>query len=73
MTKRQEEISAVRSLKANITVQEYMKLQAKEIPLGRYGTPQEIADVVAFLASSRASFLTGATISVDGGMTRGLL
>jgi 3-oxoacyl-[acyl-carrier protein] reductase len=73
MTKRQEEISAVRSAKANITVQEYMKLQAKEIPLGRYGTPQEIADVVAFLASTKASFLTGATISVDGGMTRGLL
>jgi 3-oxoacyl-[acyl-carrier protein] reductase len=73
MTKRQEEISAVRSSKANITVQEYMKIQAKEIPLGRYGTPREIADVVAFLASSRASFLTGATISVDGGMTRGLL
>jgi 3-oxoacyl-[acyl-carrier protein] reductase len=73
MTKRQEEISLVRSSKANITVQEYMRLQAKEIPLGRYGTPQEIADVVAFLASTRASFLTGATISVDGGMTRGLL
>ena len=73
MTKRQEEISAVRSAKANITVQEYMNLQAKEIPLGRYGTPQEIADVVAFLASSRSSFITGATISVDGGMTKGLL
>ncbi|MGA7160159.1 MAG: SDR family oxidoreductase [Bacteroidota bacterium] len=73
MTKRQEEISAVRSSKANITVQEYIKLQTKEIPLGRYGTPEEIADVVAFLASSRSSFLTGATISVDGGMTRGLL
>ncbi|MGA9406624.1 MAG: SDR family oxidoreductase [Bacteroidota bacterium] len=73
MTKRQEEISRVRSSKANISVQEYMNLQAKEIPLGRYGTPQEIADVVAFLASSRSSFITGATISVDGGMTRGLL
>jgi len=73
MTKRQEEISRVRSAKANITVEEYMNLQAKEIPLGRYGTPQEIADVVAFLASSRASFITGATISVDGGMTKGLL
>ena len=73
MTKRQEEISKVRSAKANITVEEYMKQQAKEIPLGRYGTPQEIADVVAFLASSRAGFLTGATISVDGGMMKGLL
>ena len=73
MTKRQEEISKVRSAKANITVEEYMRQQAREIPLGRYGTPREIADVVAFLASSRAGFLTGATISVDGGMMRGLL
>lgn len=73
MTKRQEEISRVRSAKAKITVEEYVALQTKEIPLGRYGTPQEIGDVVAFLASSRSSFLTGATISVDGGMTRGLL
>jgi 3-oxoacyl-[acyl-carrier protein] reductase len=73
MTKRQEEISRVRSAKAKITVEEYVALQTKEIPLGRYGTPQEIGDVAAFLASSRSSFLTGATISVDGGMTKGLL
>lgn len=73
MTKRQEEISKVRSAKAKMTVEEYVAFQTKDIPLGRYGTPQEIGDVVAFLASSRASFLTGATISVDGGMMRGLL
>ncbi len=73
MTKRQEEISRVRSAKAKMTVEEYIAGQTKEIPLGRYGTPQEIGDVVAFLASTRASFLTGATLSVDGGMTKGLL
>ena len=40
---------------------------AETNPLGRLGTPEEIADVVAFVASDRASFLTGQTILVDGG------
>ncbi|MGA2231203.1 MAG: SDR family oxidoreductase [Tepidisphaeraceae bacterium] len=38
------------------------------IPLGRYGKPEEYADVVTFLASERAAYLTGAVIRVDGGM-----
>jgi 3-oxoacyl-[acyl-carrier protein] reductase len=37
------------------------------IPLGRYGTPEEYADTVAFLASERASYITGSMIRVDGG------
>jgi 3-oxoacyl-[acyl-carrier protein] reductase len=44
-----------------------------EIPLKRFGSPRELADVVCFLASSRAGYVTGATIPVDGGLTRGLL
>jgi 3-oxoacyl-[acyl-carrier protein] reductase len=39
------------------------------IPLGRYGNPQEYADVVTFLASERAAYITGSVIRVDGGMT----
>lgn len=41
-------------------------------PMKRLGTPQEIADVVAFVASERASFMTGANVLVDGGATGGL-
>jgi len=42
---------------------------AKGIPLGRLGTPDDIANAVLFLASDRANFITGQTISVDGGYT----
>jgi NAD(P)-dependent dehydrogenase (short-subunit alcohol dehydrogenase family) len=46
---------------------------AETIPLRRVGQPKEIADVICFLASDRASYVTGAVIPVDGGMTRLLL
>jgi 3-oxoacyl-[acyl-carrier protein] reductase len=42
------------------------------IPLGRLGTPQEFGDVACFLASDRARYITGTTVVVDGGSSRGL-
>lgn len=45
----------------------------KEIPAGRLGEPPELAALVAFLASERASYITGVSIPVDGGWTRSLL
>ena len=47
--------------------QEYAHL---EIPLGRFGTPEEIASLAVFLASPRASYITGTVIPVDGGLRR---
>jgi 3-oxoacyl-[acyl-carrier protein] reductase/bacilysin biosynthesis oxidoreductase BacG len=42
-------------------------------PLGRIGKPEEVADLVLFLASDRGSFIHGANISIDGGATKGLM
>jgi 3-oxoacyl-[acyl-carrier protein] reductase len=42
----------------------------REVPMGRFGTPEEVADAVLFLASERSSFTTGAVLVVDGGQLR---
>lgn len=48
---------------------EYKKIMAKEMPIGRLGTDDEIASLIKFLLSDEASFITGAIISIDGGYT----
>ncbi|KTC66291.1 acetyoacetyl CoA reductase (plasmid) [Legionella adelaidensis] len=48
---------------------EYLKEQSAYIPLKRIGTPEDIANTAAFLASEEASYITGADIKVDGGIT----
>lgn len=45
----------------------------REIPIGRYGTPQEFGEVVAFLASDQARYVTGVALPVDGGLSRSMI
>jgi 3-oxoacyl-[acyl-carrier protein] reductase len=71
-TKRQEELSQTRAANKNISVDEYIALQTKNIPAGRYGKPEEIGDVVAFLASERSSYISGVNLLVDGGLAKGI-
>lgn len=54
------------------TAAEYERSFVEQIPLGRIGRPEEIADLAVFLASERASFLTGISVTADGGMTRAM-
>lgn len=53
--------------------EEALKDKAKAIPLGRIGKPEEFADVITFLASERASYISGTTIQVDGGAGRNVV
>jgi len=72
-TDRLQEIAEVRSKKAGTTPEQILAGLAADVPLGRVGTPEEFAAVAAFLCSERASFVSGATIPVDGGACKGLL
>ena len=72
LTGRMQQIGQARSKEQGITVEEYFQKQARDIPLQRYGDPEELANVIVFLGSERASYCTGATMSVDGGMLKGL-
>jgi 3-oxoacyl-[acyl-carrier protein] reductase len=55
-----------------IPAPEYEKHFVQDIPAGRVGRPEEIADIIVFLASERAAYLTGTSITADGGMTRSM-
>jgi 3-oxoacyl-[acyl-carrier protein] reductase len=55
------------------SVEEVVNLWEKDIPIARIGKPKELADLVVFLSSERASYITGVTIQVDGGLVKGIL
>ena len=57
---------------AGITLEEAKKQMEAKIPLGRLGDPEELANMMVFLASTAANYVTGQTILVDGGQTLGI-
>jgi 3-oxoacyl-[acyl-carrier protein] reductase len=71
-TERLQELAQVRALAAGCSAQQICDAWASETPVKRLGDPREIADVIVWLASERASYVTGQTILVDGGIYRGL-
>lgn len=73
LTERQEELAQARSQALGKTREEIIATWATQGPMGRIGKPEEIAAAVAFLASERASYITGVTLQVDGGWVRSLL
>jgi 3-oxoacyl-[acyl-carrier protein] reductase len=72
-TARLEALDADAARRSGTPVQEVRAANHARIPLSRYGRPQEFGDVVAFLASERASYVSGVSVVVDGGMLNGVL
>ena len=58
---------------SGLSREEYLSRQSADIPLARPGTAEEFANVAVFLASERASYVTGVSLQIDGGLVRGLL
>ncbi len=73
LTDRQYHLADVRVKEQGITHEQYFEQQAAAIPLRRLGEPREVGEVVAFLASERASYVSGVSLQVDGGLIRGTM
>jgi 3-oxoacyl-[acyl-carrier protein] reductase len=71
-TERLTELSTRLAARGTTTSAEIERQWTNQIPLGRLAEVEEFANIVAFLASNRASYLTGVSIAVDGGLVRGI-
>src|SRR2546423_10882472 len=72
LTERQDELAVARGKALGKSKEEMIEMWASQTPMRRIADPEEIAAAIAFLASERASYITGVTLQVDGGWTRGL-
>ncbi|MCX7875805.1 MAG: SDR family oxidoreductase [Melioribacteraceae bacterium] len=70
LTSRLYELAVVRSKQLNISHEEVLANMANDVPMKRLARPDEIAAMVAFLASENAGYITGQTIVIDGGVTK---
>src|SRR5712664_2144132 len=73
MTDRFREHQTDRATRSGVTLEKQMELSSADIPMGRIGTPEEFAAMVVFLASARASYVTGTAVQVDGGLIRSVV
>jgi len=72
LTARLDQLSGKLAKAEGVDSNEIQQRWAKQVPLRRVGRPEEFADVVVFLASERASYVTGVSVSIDGGLVRGI-
>ena len=72
LTHRLYELAVNRAKTSGKSHEEILVEMAKDVPLNRLGGPEEIAAMVVFLASQKASYITGTTIQVDGGLTKAI-
>jgi 3-oxoacyl-[acyl-carrier protein] reductase len=70
LTDRQKQIANDVSKRSGISVDDAMRRSLAEVPLGRYGAPEEVGNLVAFLASDKAAYINGAMIAIDGGLIK---
>ncbi|HSB79784.1 MAG TPA: SDR family oxidoreductase [Candidatus Methylomirabilis sp.] len=73
LTDRLRHSMAVRAQKLGKTLEEVQRAREATIPLGHLGEPEDVANMIVFLASDRARYVTGVTIQVDGGLVRSIL
>ncbi|TDF89731.1 SDR family oxidoreductase [Paenibacillus piri] len=71
-TDRVKDMDQVRARGKQISYEEQVKLTEQEIPLGRYGTPEEFAEAVAYFVSERNTYMTGISVMFDGGIVKAI-
>jgi len=72
-TERIKELSQARADRDGITYEDALRAWLEEVPMKRFGEPEEVAYLAAFLASDKAGFITGTTIQIDGGAIKFVL
>jgi 3-oxoacyl-[acyl-carrier protein] reductase len=69
-TRRLDYMVRAKAQMAGVSEEEAREEFLRDIPIGRFARPEEIAPLIAFLASERNSYVTGVTVAIDGGATR---